>query len=163
MFTTWQYGVEKVYLNILTGTTNAVLSIIKDDTNIDIEETGISKTPYQFKVTTVIEGRVGSYPQEIGGLLQPTVIILTWQIFLFFVLKMRSAGRLTLINLSIFLIFQIFFLVLLTGYYTSDTQQFLYNVMLDSFYVIAVILIIKDNIFNPVFSTAGNQPKYSNS
>ncbi len=151
VFTGWEAGIEQYYLKLLVGTTNLTVGSIKEGTSVEIVSTGLPDEPYQFKVNTIIQGRKGSYPQEIGGLLQPFVIVLSWQIFLFFVLSLNSALRSLGMNFLVFLLLQVLFLVLLTGYYSSDMQKFLYEVMMDSFYVIAIILVIKDNMLFPVF------------
>jgi hypothetical protein len=151
IFTGWQYGGELIYTKFLVGTTNVSLGIIKTDTHIEYEKKAGSDNKYQFKVNTVIDGRKGSYPQEVGGLLQPFVIILSWQIFIFFVINRKSAIISLVTNVAVFMLVQIIFLILLTGYYTSDIQQFIFSIMLDSFYIVALILIIKDNILYSVF------------
>lgn len=150
VFTAWEFGFERAYEKLLVGTTNIVVSFVKKETKIEIETNPTTKKDY-FKVTTLIQGRKGSYPQEVGGLLQPAVIILSWQIFLFFIINRKSAFRALWINFLIFLFFQVIFLVLLTGYYNSEFQKFVFNLMIDTFYVIALILIIKDNMLYPIF------------
>ncbi len=150
IFTGWQFGLETGYARILVGVTNFSVSVFKSDTHIELEK--IKNTDsYQFKVHTKIDGRKGSYPQETGGFMQPMVIVLSWQIFLFFVLDRKTALRSMVVNIGVFLFFQVLFLAFLTGYYNSDVQQFLFDTMLDSFYIIALILVIKDNIFYSVF------------
>ncbi|NQU33868.1 MAG: hypothetical protein HQ521_11575 [Bacteroidetes bacterium] len=151
VFTGWEYGMETGYLKVLVGTTNLSVGVIKKDTKVELETTISKENPYQFKVSTIVDGRKGSYPQEIGGIVQPFVIILSWQIFLFFVLTRRSALRSLAVNFVIFLLVQVIFLIFLTGYYTSDFQKFVYDMMMDSFYIIAIILIIKDNMLYPIF------------
>jgi hypothetical protein len=151
IFTGWQYGGELIYAKFLVGTTNVSLGIIKTDTHIEYVKKEGSDNKYQFKVNAVIDGRKGSYPQEVGGLLQPFVIILSWQIFMFFVINKKSAIISLVTNVVGFMFVQIIFLILLTGYYTSDIQQFIFTIMIDSFYIVALILIIKDNILYSVF------------
>lgn len=150
-FAGWMMGMEKVYTRALLETTNVSLSIFSEDTRIDLEETIGMKDPYQFKVHTVIGGRKGSYPQEIGGLLQPFIIVLSWQLFLFFVLNAKTAVKSLVINIGIFLIIQSVFLILLTNYYSSETAKYIYTLLLDSFYIVALVLIIKDNMYYGVF------------
>lgn len=150
-FTGWVMGIEVVYTKVLLGTTNIGLSLFSEDTRIDLEETVGMKEPYQFKVHTVIDGRKGSYPQEIGGMLQPFVIILSWQLFLFFVLNAKTAVKSLGVNIGIFLIIQSVFLILLTNYYSSETAKYIYTLLLDSFYIVALVLIIKDNMYYGVF------------
>ncbi|MBE0640180.1 MAG: hypothetical protein IH598_16825 [Bacteroidales bacterium] len=150
-YTLWIYGLEKAYTKFLLGGTNTALSIIKTDTHIELEK---ENETYQFRVRTKIDGRKASFPQKIGSLLQPTVIILAWQLFLFFVLGKRDALRSLGINLGIFYLAQILLLVFLSGFYVSEVQKFIYLMLMDSFYVIAIVLVIKDSILYPVFRKA---------
>jgi len=147
-YISWIKGLEVVYTKFLLGGTNTALSIIKTDNHIDLEK---QENTYQFKVHTLIDGRKASYPQEIGSLLQPTVIILSWQIFLFFVIGPRAASRSLGMNLGIFYFSQIILLLLLTVFYQSDIQNYIYLMLMDSFYIIALVLVIKDNMLYPVF------------
>ena len=151
IFAAWQAGLEIAYAKVLVGTTNFSLGIVKKDTHIEFEEKEGTNGLYQFKVFTSIDGRKGHYPQETSSLMQPFIIVLSWQIFLFFVLKRKSAWRSLGVNIGIFLLVQMIFLILLTGYYTSTVQQYIFTMMLDSFYIIALILVIKDNMLYPVF------------
>ncbi|MDD5507633.1 MAG: hypothetical protein PHD25_04795 [Bacteroidales bacterium] len=148
IFVLWQMGYESVHSRILAGGTNGWLKVVGSDKSIKYEVK--DNTPiYRIHITK--EGKEYTFPQEIGPLLQPTVIVIAWQLFLFFVLPWRKALRLLLINLAIFIGLQVFFLVQLTGFHTSSFQKFLYGLMVDSFYIIALILVIKDTIFYPVF------------
>ena len=110
-----------------------------------------NENAFQFRVYTRVQGRMGNYPQETGGLMEPLVIVLSWQLLLFFILDYKTALKLLGINLVTFIFIQVLFLVFLTGYYNSSVQQFLFDMMLDNFYIIALILVIKDNILYPVF------------
>ncbi len=149
IFGGWEWGMERVYEKALVVVTNVTLKVIKKDTRIELEES--TKGKYQFRVYTTIEGRKGNYPQETGGLLEPFVIVLSWQLFLFFVMNPKNAVRLLGINIGIFLFFQVLFLIFLTNYYSFSIQKFLFDMMLDNFYIVALILVIKDNMLFPVF------------
>jgi len=149
IFGAWEFGMERIYEKALVGVTNVTLKVIEKDTRIELEESANGK--YKFRVYTTIEGRRGNYPQETGGLLEPFVIVLSWQLFLFFVINPKSAIRLLAINIAIFLFFQVLFLIFLTNYYSSPVQKFLFDMMLDNFYIVALILVIKDNMLFPVF------------
>jgi len=151
VFAAWQAGLETAYAKVLVVTTNLSLKIVKTETHIEFEEKEGTDGLYRFRVFTVIDGREGNYPQEPGTLLQPFVIVLSWQIFLFFVLKRKAAWKSLGVNTGIYLLVQIIFLILLTGYYSSPVQQYIFTMMLDSFYIIALTLIIKDNMIYPVF------------
>lgn len=147
-FTAWKYGLENIYAKILAVGANPVLSIVKKDTRIEVEK---ENTTYQFRVRTVIDGRRGSFPQAFGSILQPFVILLSWQIFLFLSLRWKQALQSLGLNFILFGGFQIFFLIMLTGYYTSATQKFIFEMLIDTFYVVAIVLVIKDNMLYPIF------------
>lgn len=153
VFTGWQYGGENIYANFLVEATNTSLGVIKEGSHVDYEKKDGSNHESQFVVHAIIDGRNGSYPQKIGGLLQPFVIILSWQIFLFFIINKKSAFISLAINFVVFTFVQGIFLFLLTGYYTSDIQKYVFTSLMDSFYIIALILIIKDNIIYSVLGT----------
>ncbi len=148
VFVGWQYGVEVLYARMLAVGTNTVLSVIKKETSIVIEKENMT---YQFRVRTLIDKRKASFPQAFGGILQPFVIILSWQLFLFLVLHRKQALHSLGTNFGIYYLFQIVFLILLTGYHVSELQKFFYLLLLDSFYIIALVLVIKDNMLYPLF------------
>jgi len=150
IFTVWQFGLETIYTKILVGATNISLSVVKTDTHIILEKKDNTDVN-QFRVYTIIDGRKGNYPQATGGFLQPFILILSWQIFLFLVLDRKTALKSMGINIGIYFLTQVIFLIMLTGYFTSVIQQYLFDIMLDSFYIVALILVIKDNIFYGVF------------
>lgn len=147
-YTLWQHGLEVRYAKTLLVGTNTALGIVKGNTSIELEQ---SEDTYQFRVRTIIDGRRASFPQAFGGLLQPFVIILSWQIFLFIALKRNLALQSLALNFGIFYFLQVIFLMLLTGYHTSEVQKFIYVMLMDSFYIIALVLVIKDNMLYPVF------------
>ncbi len=149
VFALWQGGMQVYHAKMLVGTTNFFLGITGSESHVAYE---LQKDEPIFKMQIVVDGRKASFPQKIGALLQPTVMILAWQLFLFFVLGAKTALRLFLINLASFLAIQVFFLLQLMGYYTSDFNKFMYEFLKSSFYVIALIFVIKDNLLYPVFS-----------
>jgi len=153
MFAGWQVGGETMYAKVLVGTTNVVLDAATNDSHIEYKKEGSGR--YHFEVHTRIDGRKAHYPQETGGLMQPFVIVLSWQIFLFFVLKRRSAIQSLLVNVAVFLLIQIIFMIMLTGYYSSDFMQYVFTMMMDSFYIIALVLVIKDQMLYQVFAKEG--------
>jgi hypothetical protein len=152
IFILWQIGLEIVYTRTLTGITNATLDIYTEDTKIEYKK---NDGKYIFEVTTLFENPdnpngpklQGTYPQEVSTLMQAFVIILSWQIFLFFIVSRRTAFKSLLINLAIYLFAQVVFLILLTNYHQSKTAEYIFTMMLDSFYIIALILVIKDYMF----------------
>lgn len=149
IFALWQYGLEVVYARVLSTGTNVVLMLVKPDTKVSVEKD--QQDTYLFKVQTRIDGRSASFPQTFGSLLQPFVILLSWQLFLFLVISRKQALRSLAINFSIYFSLQIIFLIFLTGYYSSEILRFLYVMLMDSFYIIGIVLVIKDNIRYPIF------------
>lgn len=144
----WFSGFEPFYARFLTGTTNVVLGLGGRETRVEVEK---QEEKTFFVVQTIIEGRRASYPQVLGPLLLPVVMILSWQIYMAFFLKRKRWIRYTLINFGLFLSLQVLFLLLLTAYYTSDAARYIYDMMMDSFYIFALIIILADNIRHPVF------------
>lgn len=144
----WFSGFEVFYARILVGASNVTLGMAGRESTIEVADDGET---YFFRVTTIIEGRRGSYPQIFGALLLPVVMVISWQIFMAFFLKRKRWIKYTLINMGIFMAVQMVFLLLLTAYYTSDTARYLYDMMMDSFYIVALAVILVDNIRHPVF------------
>jgi hypothetical protein len=136
----WFNGLDYLYAQILRLGAN-ILLVFSSDTSIGLK---ISDDAPTFLVQTMINGRKGTYPQKADLILLPFIMILTWQILLFFNLARRQALRSSLENILVFYIIQLIYLLLLTSYYNSDTIRFIYNLLLDSFYIIALFLIVKD-------------------
>ncbi|MCF8235555.1 MAG: hypothetical protein K9G67_14875 [Bacteroidales bacterium] len=141
VFVIWHIGLETVYIKTLTGVSNFTIRMFEDNTRIELtKESGV----YHFDIYTYMQGREITYPQEIGSSMQPFIIILSWQIFLFFVQNRKRAFRSLGINFLIYLTVQVFYLFMLTDFYTSGFAKFMFQLMMDSFYIVAVILVIKD-------------------
>ncbi len=139
----WFSGLERLYAGFLTSVTNTVLSVGSDHTHIKLEK---QNEDLIFRVHTVIEGRKGSYPQAAQSLLLPVVILLSWLVVLFYSLPRKTALNQSLANVGIFLFFQVIFMILLTFYYNSNLARYFFHLMLESFYILAVIIIIKDSL-----------------
>lgn len=147
----WFAGLETIYARVLSFSANTVLTITGRESNIKVEkENNIA----YFLVRTQVDGRRASYPQNFETLLLPAVMIFAWQVFSLFYRSrnqvLRSAGT----TIGIFLLLQVIFLLLLTAYYSSGLAKYLYDVLMDTFYVVALILIIIDYIRYPVFQNS---------
>ncbi len=136
----WFRGLDWVYAKALTFGANVCL-IFSDDTSVSMKMSGNSPT---FIVKTIIDGKKGSFPQKAELILLPFIMVLTWQILLFFNIDRRKAIRSAIENLLVFYIIQVIYLLLLTGYYGSPAVKFIYDLLLDSFYIIVLFLIVKD-------------------
>ncbi len=142
----WFSGLENLYADFLTFGTNTVLSVGSDQTYLKLEKYDAELI---FRVHTVIDGRKGSYPQAAQSLLLPAVIILSWLIVIFYSLPLKTALKQAFFDVGIFLIFQIIFMILLTSYYNSNLAKYFFHLMLESFYILAIIIIIKDSLKYP--------------
>lgn len=138
----WFYGLDRIYAEILVIGTNLFLAPWPDTLIIVETEAG---GPV-FIVETLFDGRKGTFPQEAKLILLPVIMILTWQILLFFNLPLKNVLRSLSENFLIFFLTQVFFLLLLTVYYKSGLAAFIYDLLMDSFYIIALFLIVKDTI-----------------
>ncbi len=151
----WLTGLEVVYARVLAFSTNVVLDIGGRESNITVErDTGTDL----FRVHRTVDGRGSTYPQELQTIFYPTIIIIAWQVFLAFVFGWKQFIRSGKWNIGIFFLCHVIFLLLLTAYHSSETARFFYEMLIESFYVIAIVLIITDNIRNPgMFINTGSQ------
>jgi len=150
----WFNGLDWLYAQMLRLGAN-ILLIFSGDTNVGLKM--VEKAP-TFVVETVIGGRKGSYPQKADLILLPFIMILTWQVLLFFNLSRKHALRSALENIIAFFIIQVIYVLLLTDYYNSSTVKFLYDLLLDSFYIIALFLIVKDAFKYELIGVARRNP-----
>jgi hypothetical protein len=152
----WFNGLDYVYAQMLRLGANIAL-VFSSDTQVGLK---IAEGAPTFVVETIIEGRKGSYPQKADLILLPFIMILTWQVLMFFNLPRKQAFRSMWENLLIFYVIQVIYVLLLTGYYNSSFIKFIYDLLMDSFYIIALFLIIKDSFRYELFQFArrsGNQ------
>jgi len=140
LLTLWFNGFAWVYAQLLRFGANIFL-LFSSDTHVGLK---IANGAPTFIVDTIVNGRKGSYPQKADLILLPFIMILTWQILLFFNLPWKNALRSSLENILVFYTIQLIYVLLLTSYYNSGAVKFLYDLLLDSFYIIALFLIVKD-------------------
>ncbi|MFO8148652.1 MAG: hypothetical protein R6U03_14795 [Gillisia sp.] len=152
----WVNGFEKFYAHLLAFLVNTLKALSGSETYVDV--TGDSGD-LAFMVHTNIEGRKGFYPQKVQAILFPGIIVFSWFSVLIYTLPRKTAVTQSVINSGIFLFFQLVFMLLLTFYYTSTFARFLYHIFLESFYIIALFLILKDCIKFPGIwmKAAGNK------
>jgi hypothetical protein len=136
----WFNGFAWVYAQMLRIGAN-ILLVFSNDTSVGLKM--IDDAP-AFVVDTIVNGRKGTYPQKADLILLPFIMILTWQILLFFNLPRKHAIRSAIENIVVFVVVQLIYVLLLTGYHNSATVKFIYDLLLDSFYIIALFLIVKD-------------------
>ncbi len=76
----WFNGFDYVYAQMLKLGANIFL-LFSSDTHVGLKLVANAPT---FIVDTIIDGKKGSYPQKADLILLPFIMILTWQILLFF-------------------------------------------------------------------------------
>lgn len=136
----WFNGLDYIYAQLLRVGAN-ILLVFSGDTHVGLKT--IENAP-TFIVETVINGKKGTYPQKADLILLPFIMILTWQILLFFNLTRKQATRSAIENIIAFYIIHLIYVLLLTAYYKSSAVKFIYDLLMDSFYIIALFLIVKD-------------------
>ncbi len=142
----WVNGFEKLYAHILAFLVNTIKAIFGSETYLDVTS---DSGDLAFVVHTLIGGKKGFYPQKVQAILFPVIIVLSWFSVLFYVLPGKIAANQSMINFGLFLFFQLIFMFLLTSYYTSSFARLLYHILLESFYIIALFLVLKDCIKFP--------------
>jgi hypothetical protein len=141
LVTLWFSGFDWLYAQLLRLGAN-ILLIFSGDTHVGLKLIDDAPT---FIVETIVNGKKGTYPQKADLILLPFIMILTWQILLFFNLSRKNAVRSALENIITFYIIQLIYVLLLTAYYNSPAIKFIYDLLMDSFYIIALFLIVKDS------------------
>jgi hypothetical protein len=136
----WFNGFAWLYAKMLSTGANICL-VFSPETTIKVKMQNDEPT---FLVKTIIQGKKGSFPQKADLILLPIIMILTWQVLLFFNIERKKATRSLTENLIAFYIIQVIYLLLLTNYYGSSTAKFIYDLLIDSFYIIILFLIVKD-------------------
>lgn len=146
----WFSGLDYIYAQLLRLGANLVL-LIQGDTHVGLKMIDGAPT---FIVETMVQGKKGTYPQKADLILMPFIMILTWQVLLFFNLPKKQATRSAWQNLLMYFIIQVIYVILLTAYYDSKSVKFVYDLLMDSFYIIALFLIVKDAFRFDLFKSA---------
>lgn len=136
----WFNGFSWLYAKLLTIGSNICLAF-SPETTIRLKMTNDEPT---FIIKTIINAKKASYTQKADLILLPIIMMLTWQVLLFFNIERKKALRSLTENLLAFFVVQIIFLLLLTGYYSSPAAKFIYDLLMDSFYIVVLFLIVKD-------------------
>jgi hypothetical protein len=138
----WFNGLAWIYAQLVRFGVN-ILLVFSQNTHVDLRIAEGNKI--DFVVTTIVNGKKGgTYPQEANLFILPFIMVLTWQILLFFNLPVKHAIRSAIENILIFYLVQVIFVLLLTAYHNSSIIKYIYTLLLDSFYIIALFLIVKD-------------------
>ncbi len=146
----WLGGLERMYASVLVFSTNVVLDVGGRDPRISLREEDGDDL---FRVRFVYEGQDAHFDQKIQTLLYPTMVLLVWQLFNALSKGLRQSMVTGKWNLGLFFLFQVSFLLLLTAYHFSSAARYIYDLMMESFYVIVLAIIIFDKVRDYVLSS----------
>ncbi len=146
----WFAGLQTLYARILVFPANMVLSMGGGNASMSVEK---EDGHYYFIVNTQIQDRTARLRQQFSTILYPTIMVLAWQVFTALALGWKKTKASAAWNLGIFLLSQVLFLLTVAHFLTTP-GMFLYEMMLENFYIIALVIIIIDSIRNPVFFAA---------
>lgn len=145
----WFLGAQTLYARVLVFIANIFLGMFGSNASLALEA---RNGEYLFRVFTLIDGQTANYPQELQSLLYPTIIVLSWCLFILVTAGYKKALGSAKWCLLPFLTAHMVFLFLLTSYYGSTTARFFYDILRESLFVIAVALVIIDQIRSPAFT-----------
>ncbi len=150
----WFVGAQTLYARVLVFIANIFLGMFGSNASLALEA---QNGEYLFRVFTIIDGRTANYPQELQSLLYPTIIVMSWCLFVLISTGHKKALGSAKWCLLPFLAAHMVFLFLLTSYYGSATARFFYDILRESLFVIAVALVIIDQIRSPIFSLSSGK------
>ncbi len=143
----WFAGVQTIYAHLMVFPANVLLQVAGSEASISVDR---AEDTYRFRVDTIVEDHHANFFQAFHTLLYPTVMVLAWLVFMAFTLGWKRALSNTGYVLLPFFGLQVIFLLLLTGH-LSPLYNYFYYLLHDSFYVVAVIIIIITHMRLPVF------------
>ncbi len=143
----WLAGLQTLYARILVFPTNIALNIGGSNASVSVEK---EDGHYYFIVYTQVQEGTARLRQQFSTILYPTIMVLAWQVFIAFVLGWKKSIASARWNLGIFFLSQVLFL-LAVSFILTTPGQFFYEMMLENFYIIALVIIIIDSIRHPVF------------
>jgi hypothetical protein len=153
----WVNGLNWIYAKFINFVADIFL-FFSSNTDLSVK---YQNGELYFVVDTLINGKKGTYPQKAGLIILPFIMMLTWQILLFINIHWRKALRSTIENLSIFVVVQVIYLLILTGYYNSGAEKFFFHLLIDSFYIIGLFLIVKDSVRFKLIELPGKEEQDS--
>lgn len=147
LFILWTFGLEKVYGYLIFYITYLPALLIPE-TNLDI----ITHSEHPiYVVKSFINNKEYSWSLSGELFLLPIVLLVSWQIFLFFVLPRKKALKIARNNIIVLIVAQSFYLLLLALYWKSSLARVIHDMLNNNLIIITVFLILKDNIKNRLF------------
>jgi len=133
----WMLGFNWIYAYMLKfGVTFFTASAKSISTHLE----QLSDGQPEFQI--IINGARARVPIE--PLIMPFVLIMAWQIFSFIFFPRRLATKATILNVSIFYLMQVMYLLLFLSQGQYGLLEKLKLVFLNSFTIIAIFIIAKD-------------------
>ena len=140
MYLLWLFGLEKIYAWLLNLVINAILVVSVVRTEIQMES-GHPAIYWFFN-----ESGDMWWKEPLETIIFPMVILLSWQIFIFFHIHYKKSLRLFIRNFSVFFILQVIYLFTIYGFPFSETAKFIFRLLKNSFGIIVLFMILIDII-----------------
>lgn len=134
----WGRGLEKAYAHSLKTGVNVCFAA-KKDVKAEIKEDNGKLMMYLYYDKS-------GWREPLETIILPFIVLLSWQIFVFFHANAKKAAKIGGRNLLIFFSIQVLFLLLLYGMNSSDTAVFLFRLLKNSFGIVVLFMIIWDII-----------------
>lgn len=147
----WFAGFEVVYAHIMAFVTNILLGLGGSESEVGVTQ---QNGAYAFEALINIDGQDALISRRFFDTLYPTIMILAWVAFVSIINGWRNGVKAITWTLLPFFLTQIVFLLLFTNY-MSSTANYMYYILQDSFYVIALAAIIIESIRRDVFKSGG--------
>ncbi|PID89500.1 MAG: hypothetical protein CSB01_01590 [Bacteroidia bacterium] len=137
-FGLWFLGLEIIYAHMLVFGLNAVF-VFSSGIHAKLD-TSTGKAFIQLFYDNA------GWQEPVETICLPLILLLTWLVFLYFHLPARKASMTLLKNLGIFYALQVLYLTLLYGMLSSESVQFIFNLLKNSFGILVLFMIIWDVI-----------------
>ena len=147
----WFAGFETVYAHIMAFFTNILLGLSGSESAVSVEHQNGAPA---FEALVTINGQKATISRRIFDTLYPTIMVLSWVLFVIIINGWKNGLKAIKWTLLPFFSLQIVFLLLFTNYMAS-VANYMYYILQDSFYVIALAAIIIESIRRDVFASGG--------
>lgn len=147
----WIFGLENIYAHILQFGVN-VFYIFWSDIHAEVQEMA-------GKLNFVLYYDKTGWREPMETIGMPLVLLLTWQVLLMFHFPLKKAAKLALRNIGIFILAQVFYMMLLYGMNSSAFVVFIFRLLKNSFGIVVLFMIIWD-IYSLNFSFR-NKPVFN--
>lgn len=145
LYVFWLIGLDMLYAYVLAFFSDIFSAILQLEADSSIVTSG-----GHIELAMTVTGK-GTAHLPLDPLIMPTVILLSWQIFLFFQLDKKKALYGLLKNFGIFFLLQIIYVLLIVDWGQTVWINSIKETFLHAFGIVVLFIIIKDCIVNRIF------------